>query len=424
MKLLYLIFLVMIEYITLFCYLKSIYKYRGEFKLNPLTLMVFVSITVFVYEINTLIYTSFIFSLVICLLFSYCVTKEMNQKIFVIAVVYFVYSAMVEIITLNTLVLLINMPIEEIMNNSSIYLEIGIINKIIQALPLFFIRSRVKKPILSTLQQNRTIYAVTILFILFVIESIILTYSMLNGEVRNSLVLISLISIIVFILFFNLIINYNHLFVEKKYLEIEREYEKLQRDWINDIQCNQLELRKIKHDIKNVLSTTYSFLNNSEYEKASQFIESMLEKTNMIEISYWTGNVVVDSILSNKIALNEDIKFEVVASKITIEMNEVDTCILLVNLLDNAIEAQRDVNDKLICVSLFQNEFNFILKIENSYNKDKLIDFTQTSKKNKKTHGLGLQIVRGIVNKYEGYYKVDINDTIVSTIIIPIMESE
>ena len=106
-------------------------------------------------------------------------------------------------------------------------------------------------------------------------------------------------------------------------------------------------------------------------------------------------------------AEQKDISVEIVSEKgiqVPIPRNEI--CVVLGNLLDNAIEAASKVEEGLKWIKILigkQNQMTFI-KIENNYLYDPVIknrEF-QTTKQNKNAHGYGIRSVRRIIKKYDG----------------------
>ena len=85
--------------------------------------------------------------------------------------------------------------------------------------------------------------------------------------------------------------------------------------------------------------------------------------------------------------------------------------VVLGNLLDNAIRAVKETDRKKLQITMRYNKGRLILQIENAYkniikSKGKL----QTTKKEKQGHGIGLESVREVVERYDGIIQIDCKD--------------
>lgn len=107
-----------------------------------------------------------------------------------------------------------------------------------------------------------------------------------------------------------------------------------------------LELRRMRHDMKNHLSGILGMVNAGQTKEAGDYIQKMLDDgigTDADEISH-TGNIVVDSLVNHKYALaqKDGIQFEArVFIPSVLPFQSGHLAIIFGNLLENALEACR-----------------------------------------------------------------------------------
>ena len=96
------------------------------------------------------------------------------------------------------------------------------------------------------------------------------------------------------------------------------------------------------------------------------------------------------------------------------EIEDIDLCSLLANLLDNAIEACEKINDKksLIVLKIKNRQSIFIIQLTNSVKKEMLekTEIFKTDKKDIHIHGWGMRSIDQVICKYGGskeYYLYD-----------------
>lgn len=104
-----------------------------------------------------------------------------------------------------------------------------------------------------------------------------------------------------------------------------------------------------------------------------------------------------------------------------IPVEDYDLCIILGNLLDNAVNAciLSDSYDKSISVQIYIDENNkFIISIKNTFVEQR----ASTSNTDTLYHGYGIRNIELLVERYHGMYKVT-TDTLYKTyIVIPVLE--
>ena len=181
---------------------------------------------------------------------------------------------------------------------------------------------------------------------------------------------------------------------------------------------NQMKRMKQEAIMKNNMIYLQNLLkvNPEEAEKyLEKYIGDTTEKTEEFSKS---GNLPVDAVLNykNMIAKSKGINI-ILEQQIPIDLpyKDSDICIILGNLLDNAIEAVESSRNKEIRVYIMYFRHKFKIKVSNYYEgqlkKDGSGDYV-TGKGDKINHGLGLKSVRTIVESYGGLMEISSEDFI------------
>lgn len=179
------------------------------------------------------------------------------------------------------------------------------------------------------------------------------------------------------------------------------------------------ENRYLSHDLKNHIGLLCQLMQREEYERAVTYMEKLREPVKEMEDMFFSGNRIIDLILNDKksTAANKNINLKIEIDQIgTLPIDDQDICVILANLLDNAIEACEHIEKgkKWIHATIRRDGNIFQIRIENSF-QDKIIQKNGKLVSNKaeiKRHGIGIESVKYVVDKYHGDIKWEIRDCV------------
>lgn len=189
---------------------------------------------------------------------------------------------------------------------------------------------------------------------------------------------------------------------------------------------------KLKHDIMNYLQTIYSLsLSDNDINKKNgmEMVEALKSKLSDIHETHYCENNIVNIVLSLKTleAQKEKIETQIAVSiPEVVPFEKMDLCSIFSNLYDNAIEACQRVEGERSIEIKARIKLNYlIIKFTNtcgeiSKEQDGLLS---TTKEDRSNHGLGLKIVKEIVDKYNGMFEYE-NDNFCFTATVTLQEND
>lgn len=219
-----------------------------------------------------------------------------------------------------------------------------------------------------------------------------------------------------------------HLQVENKLLEADKER-------IESFETAREEFHLLRHDLYNQMNILQIMLENENYGELQKYFDSMY--ANLIhnkEYDYIEcGNSIINSVINMEIlkAKRSNIVMKtniIVPNELPFESS--DICRILVNLIDNAIEASlrmKDENKDINISILTHGEYLYIgvqNKVSHDSNPDKLLRMN-TEKEDQANHGFGHRIVKKIARKYNGHVNYSIeNDIFIAEVMLDINYSK
>lgn len=209
--------------------------------------------------------------------------------------------------------------------------------------------------------------------------------------------------------------KYVRLLEEKRELEYQLAMLRERTDFVQSQDSEIRELhqnaRKLKHDMKNHLMVIGSYLNGMEYEAAKAYVSDILDKLNAMHSYIETGNLLMNHILNEKLALARQ---KGIAVKAEIEnlsfarLKSIDFSSVLSNLLDNAIEGCDGEEAPELEVIIAKRKGYETICVKNKISQSVLAvnPALQSTKPQKKVHGIGIPQVKQIVEACGGMYDI------------------
>ena len=176
------------------------------------------------------------------------------------------------------------------------------------------------------------------------------------------------------------------------------------------------EMHKISHDLKNHYSMLYHLYAGGRQEEALSYLQNLCNDYVRTLPFCNTGNVVVDSIINDKLsaaqALHADIQ-QMVKLPPSLPFSDRDLCSILVNVLDNALDALALQEHGTLELSIFYEDQQLFIMCKNSKVGETIERDGRflTTKSSKMIHGYGISIIQSTVEKHEGTMHIEYDDT-------------
>ena len=184
---------------------------------------------------------------------------------------------------------------------------------------------------------------------------------------------------------------------------------KLMKQQMDEIENIYMTMRGWRHDYHNHLQSLKGFLSLNKVDQMKNYLNELETDLDSIDTLYHSGNLQLDSILNAKLAIAEKghIRIHCDASiPPQLHVSDLDLCVILGNLLDNAIESCRKIENPderfiRVYIGILKKQLYISITNATSETVKQRTDHYFTTKRG--DHGHGLKRVDQVVKKYDGY---------------------
>lgn len=188
--------------------------------------------------------------------------------------------------------------------------------------------------------------------------------------------------------------------------------ERFQRDILShqyeEVKEIYLNMRGWRHDYHNHLQVMKAQIAAGQLEEMKQYLNDLEQNLDKVDTYVKSGNLMTDAILNSKLSLAEQKGIRVNCKAILpreLSIEDVDLCVMLGNLLDNALEACDKIPEiqRFLRIYMVVNRSQLYVSIQNSAREE--LDFNERNYISTKrgNHGLGMKRVKALADKYDGY---------------------
>lgn len=200
----------------------------------------------------------------------------------------------------------------------------------------------------------------------------------------------------------------------------------LMKKYCDEVESMYKKMRGWRHDYHNHIQAMQASMALGEYEEVNAYLRQLNDDLTNVDTVLKTGRVMVDAILNGKISLAAQNNIPVNAkAKIpeNLKMNDVDLCVVIGNLLDNAIEENKrlEKDRRFIRVYIGTKNTYLYIAVTNAAGKKRGRSGNRFLSIKGSGHGFGLSRVEAIVKKQDGFFSADSEDGgFTAEVLIPI----
>ncbi len=189
----------------------------------------------------------------------------------------------------------------------------------------------------------------------------------------------------------------------------------LMKKYCDEVESMYTKMRGWRHDYHNHIQAMQASMALGRYQEVSDYLRQLNDDLTNVDTVLKTGRVMVDAILNGKISIAAENGIPVNAkAKLPpdLDMNDVDLCVVIGNLMDNAIEENRklDAEKRFIRIYIGRRNTQLYIAVTNAAGKKREKAGSLFRSSRGTGHGFGLARVEAIVKKYGGIFTVDSED--------------
>lgn len=284
---------------------------------------------------------------------------------------------------------------------------------------IFFIIELVVENLITFTKGKDIAVKQGLILLIIPIISIISVISMLYSEITDLKIVIIqnvtflVINIVTFILYDWIIVAFSQKY-EKDLLERQVE------SYTNQVEVmrqSQERVNSLKHDMKHHILTINYMAKGNRIDDILKYINTMGKEMDNPDEYVNSGNTSIDTIVNYMISkakkLTNNIEVDIkVPSNISLDRFNIN--IILGNLLQNSLRALEGVENGELRIFIEYDKCIMYINIENSYSGNLKMtgDKYISTKKDSELHGIGLENVKKIVEKYSGEINISNLDNI------------
>lgn len=249
------------------------------------------------------------------------------------------------------------------------------------------------------------------ILLLVPIASVVMLYFLAAANIQNRILLdvegagILIINILIFFLYYKISDMYYKL---RRQDQIEQQIELYQYQ-MEIMAQTEKKVRGLRHDIKHHIRQIYVLMKEEKYADILQYLDKMNVNLENPKEYVSSGNKDIDAIVNYMLVKAES---EGVTADVKVDIPEglkIETFtinVILGNLLENAIEAARESDEKKLRISIYTQKGLMYISIFNTYTGEVRKKGDKIFSKKGENHGFGLMNVKEMVESRHGTMRI------------------